>query len=83
LWCYCRLEKLEAIRASVSFELTVKNQGWNFYFFVIVLRRLGLANNRLTGAVPAQLGQLQALLVLQMKNNQMTGAPSRRSWVSC
>lgn len=40
------------------------------------LEVLDLSNNRLTGALPSQIGQLKKLRILDASGNQMTGVPA-------
>jgi len=39
------------------------------------LRHLNLADNRLGGSIPTQIGRLDVLYVLDLYNNQLTGDP--------
>ncbi len=40
------------------------------------LEELNVSNNRLTGAIPAEIGRLQSLKILDASHNEMTGVPA-------
>ncbi len=48
----------------------------NYVFTRKTLETLDLSNNRLTGALQAEIRQLQNLRVLNLANNQFTGVPA-------
>jgi Leucine-rich repeat (LRR) protein len=46
-----------------------------------VLAELDLSGNRLSGPIPAELGQLGALKTLRLQNNQLSGQEALRLYL--
>jgi len=70
----------EPIQATAKNSLNLSNQQLSkipeYVFSQNNLEDLNVSNNQLTGAIQAEIRQLQNLRVLNASNNQMTGVPA-------
>ncbi|MCX6745621.1 MAG: leucine-rich repeat domain-containing protein [Candidatus Parcubacteria bacterium] len=70
----------EAPTIPATNKLDLSNQNLtkvpDYVFNLTNLQELNLSNNKLTGAIQSQIGQLKKLKVLNASNNLMTGIPA-------